>query len=270
MTIEAREDPLVSDQRKVGRPPTNLHVTHESEGIGNEWIKSFSHNDPFSENVILEARGDPYNSGLLHALYDTGHNQTYLIENFRQPITMAAREHEESQAFLQRTIDEFDISHVYVSSLRGHSLPVLDTLIPTTFVHHNFFPFCIAETAIFRSPCVNCGRQELTQCLYGNPTVSSSISIRFWLEFRDQFFNLMEKRNISYIVNSKKIEERLQRLDSRFSKMKFCLASSANSSTGAIDSIYGLRGDEIALTARWLEYLRESASKITPRSLEVV
>ncbi len=270
MNDKTRQARPVSDQRKAGNPPTNLHITHQDERAGNEWIKAFSHNDPFSENVVLEARGDQFNAGLLQVVQDADRKRTHLTENFRQPITLTAIKHEESKAFLLRTIDELEISHIYVSSLRGHSLDVLEMPVPTTIAHHDIFLFCIARTAVFGSPCETCGVQELTQCWYGNLAVKNPVRIRYWLQLRDHFFGLLAKRNVAYIVNSDQIEERLLRLDVRFAQMEIHVVPRACQMAEVVEAIYAVRGDEVALATRWLGYLRQSTSETAGSSSEVV
>ncbi|MEJ2533715.1 MAG: glycosyltransferase family 4 protein, partial [Halioglobus sp.] len=112
---------------------------------------------------------------------------------------------------------EYGVESLVVSSLIGHSLDLLCSDLPTTFVLHDFFPFCPALYATFGSSCQSCSAGELQECAVRNPLHSffKCESDVHWLAVRASFIEMLASDAICAIAPTQSVADRYRQLEPR-------------------------------------------------------
>lgn len=201
--------------------PVELHVGHSWGGGLSRWIENYIEADTSHNHYVLRSIGDRSACGQQVALYPgagTGPPiRTWLLA---EPIHSTVISQYEYQRLLQEVIADFNVEALTVSSLIGHSMDLLRTGLPTTYVLHDFFPYCPALYACYGSPCHSCKFSELEQCGKENPLHSyfKLESTQHWIDTRTAFFDAIENHDIALVAPSLSVVERYNTLEPRMAE----------------------------------------------------
>lgn len=213
----------VSAGRSYVPRTTNLHLSHSWGGGLNKWVEDFARHDSEAENLILSSVGTTAAYGLSFDLQlgETGE----VIESWtpQSPICEMAVENAEYRERLVSVLERYQISRIYVSSLVGHSLDVLELDVPIIVVHHDYFPYCPALYLTFSRICHSCTAKELKECSRTNPlsTLFRKNGPEYWLSARIRYMSLVDRTNVQHVAPSVSVVRNLCRVDSRFEKLSF-------------------------------------------------
>lgn len=195
--------------------PVELHVGHSWGGGLSRWIENYIEADVSHNHLVLRSIGDRSAFGQQIALYPDADMRvplrTWVLS---EPIQSTVIAHFEYQRLLQEIVEDFGVESLTISSLIGHSLDLLRTELPTTYVFHDFFPFCPALYASYGDPCQSCNAQELGQCARENPLNSyfKHQSDQHWLEARSAFVSLISDARITLVAPSRSVVRRYSTL----------------------------------------------------------
>ncbi len=205
------------------RRPANLHIAHSWGGGLSKWVADFAHFDPYSDNFVVRSHGTVSAYGLEFSLALGGHGaieESWVPAN---PVAVTAIEHPEYRHWLESVIERYSIDHVYVSSLIGHSLDLLDLPVPMTIVHHDYFPYCIALLPWFGEECRACDGTRLSACHRANPR--SELMRRngppYWMRVRREYLSHLRRKRFTHVVPSVATAEHLRSLDQTFADLDF-------------------------------------------------
>lgn len=196
--------------------PTNLHVAHSWGGGLDRWVSDFVAADPHSRNLRFTSWGHRDAYGLEHRLHGAaGELERHVLG---RPVTEVARANVEYAELLAGILERHEVEHLYVSSFIGHSLDLLGTGLPTTVVHHDYFPFCPAISLTFGRQCGSCRSRRLARCLEKNPMARlfGRHDHRFWQRLRDDYFAALDASRPQHVCPSPSVWRNLTRVDRRF------------------------------------------------------
>lgn len=198
--------------------PVELHVGHSWGGGLSRWIENYIEADASHNHYVLRSIGDRSAYGQQVALYPGAGMgapiRTWLLS---EPIHSTVIGQYEYSKLLEEIIGDFNVESLTISSLIGHSMDLLRTGLPTTYVLHDFFPFCPALYACYGSPCQSCNVSELEQCGSENPLHSyfKLESTQHWLAVRSAFFDAIEQHDIALVAPSTSVVKRYITLEPR-------------------------------------------------------
>jgi hypothetical protein len=188
-------------------------------------VRLFATADRRSRNLVLASAGTRDAYGLELVLWDGATGEEVARRTLQDAICEVAIGNPEYDAVLRALAAEHRVEHLYVSSLIGHSLDALALGLPTTVVHHDFFPFCPALNLYFGSTCETCGTAELDRCRAENPfsELFRSNSTSYWLLLRERYFELLEGQGLTHVCPLEWVRDALRRIDPRFSALPFAV-----------------------------------------------
>ncbi len=198
--------------------PVQLHIGHSWGGGLGRWMEDFIAADTDHNHLVLRSIGDLSAFGQKIALYhSTEMGVPVRSWTLSEPIMSIAQSSYEYSRLLHEIVDDYGVESLVVSSLIGHSLDLLRSALPTTFVLHDFFPFCPALYATFGSSCQSCTAGELRECAVRNPLHSF---FRFetdvhWLAVRASFVELLASDAICAIAPTQSVADRYRQLEPR-------------------------------------------------------
>lgn len=203
--------------------PVNLHVAHSWGGGIDKWLADFCAHDARSENLVLRSVGTPLVYGLGLSLTWPRQDEALESIDLDTPVCETAIAHEEYTAWLRRVCDRYRVRHVYVSSLIGHSLDVLDTGIPTTTVHHDYYPYCVGLYLYFGRPCTSCRPDELAECLRTNlqAALFRQHSPAFRERLRAVYLDRITRPGVRHVCPSPSVAANFRAIDRRFATVDF-------------------------------------------------
>jgi glycosyltransferase involved in cell wall biosynthesis len=196
--------------------PVVVHVGHSWGGGLGRWIESYINADPLHHHLVLRSIGDRTAFGQQIALYPGAEMRVPLRSwTLAEPIQSTVIAQYEYQHLMAEIINDFNVEALIVSSLIGHSLDLLRTDLPITYVLHDFFPYCPALYATYTNPCRSCQPDELALCAKSNPLHSyfKLESDQHWLEVRSTFLSLIANSRISLVSPSKSVIDRYVTLE---------------------------------------------------------
>jgi GT2 family glycosyltransferase/glycosyltransferase involved in cell wall biosynthesis len=210
-------------ERPPGRP-VQLHVIHGLGGGSNKWLADFAGADTGRINLVLRSfsQGTPAGNGLaLHA--DAGDGAPLRTWKFQAPIAATVPHHEEYRRALAEIVDAYGVGGIFVSSVIGHSLDVLDTGLPTLFVAHDYFPYCPAINLHFEAVCAKCDAARVSECEAGNPHFSpfADFPTADRLAARERFVERACSGDLVMVAPSASVGNNLKRLDARLRDVPF-------------------------------------------------
>ena len=121
-----------------------LHVLHGWGGGAERFVRDLASADDTRHHLILVARGDfgRRRYGETLELRDGALHQPPLREqHLSDPIASTAFHNRTVRDFLGDILRDFSVDAIVISSLIGHSLDVLRTGLPTTWMIHDCYPF---------------------------------------------------------------------------------------------------------------------------------
>lgn len=195
--------------------PVRLHVSHSWGGGLGRWVEDFITADTAHHNLVLRPIGhwDAFAQTL--ALYPGPQMDVPLKTwTLAQPILSTALAHHQYREILREIVDTYGVGSLLVSSLIGHSLDVLHSGLPTTFVCHDFYPVCPPLYATWGSPCESCDSSRLANCLSDNPLhrIFRIEPHDHWVALRRAFADVVATRDITLVAPCQSVARRLQTL----------------------------------------------------------
>jgi len=204
---------------------TNLHIDHSWGGGASYWIRSFAKADPYCRNIILRPGRtlDAAAYGISFSLREATTDQVHERWVLQNPISELALENPEYRTHLERLIEEYAVSHVYISTFLGHSLDLLHLAAPTTIVYHEYFPFCPALNLTFREVCTSCPSERLKSCLSTNPRsrLLRRNSPDYWMKIRRRLFEAFAREDLDHVCPSASVAENLRVVDDSYRAVEF-------------------------------------------------
>jgi glycosyltransferase involved in cell wall biosynthesis len=181
-------------------------------------VRLFAEADHRSRNLVLSSSGTLDAYGLEFVLWDAATGEKIKRWALQDAICEVSVRNPEYEAFLRDLVADHKVEHLYVSSLIGHSLDALALGLPTTVVHHDFFPFCPALNLYFGSPCRTCRPSHLDKCLAENPYANlfRDNSTDYWLRVRERYFELLQRQRPTHVCPLEGVRAALRRIDTRF------------------------------------------------------
>ncbi|HTQ80904.1 MAG TPA: glycosyltransferase, partial [Thermoanaerobaculia bacterium] len=205
----------------AGPLPANLHLLHSWGGGLERWVRLFAAADRRSRNLVLSSHGTRDAYGLELVLWDAASALELGRWVLSEAICEVAVRNAEYLALLASLVTEHRLAHLYVSSLIGHAVDALDLGLPTTVVHHDFFPFCPALNLYFGATCQSCGAGELTACLAANPysELFRENPPEHWLDLRERSLALLASRGTTHVCPRPWVRDAFHRIDGRFAAL---------------------------------------------------
>jgi glycosyltransferase involved in cell wall biosynthesis len=201
--------------------PVNLHITHSWGGGLGRWVRDFATADERSANLVLQSRGSQHAYGLGLRLADPATQRELDRWVLEQPISEVASAHSEHRRILEDVLRRFEVSHLYVSSLVGHSLEPLRRDVPTTVVQHDYFPYCPALYLTREGTCTRCGSHELDLCTRQNRYFRPANPPPYYADLRAAYFDVLIDRRPTLVAPTASVVRNLRRIDRRFAGLSF-------------------------------------------------
>ncbi len=204
--------------------PIQLHIGHSWGGGLGRWIEDFVAVDTSHNHLILRSLGDLSGFGQSIALYHSAQIavpiRTWVLS---EPILSTTVSHYEYQKLLGEIIAEYSVESLMISSLIGHSLDLLRTELQTTYVFHDFFPFCPALYATFGDTCRACTASDLSTCSKSNPLHSffKFESDAHWLSVRSAFIDLIADPGIVAVAPTQSVADRYHQMEPKLADKTF-------------------------------------------------
>lgn len=198
-----------------GVPPVILHVQHSWGGGLESWVRDFNNGDPATRQLVLKSIGNWGKFGEALMLYDHVDAQHPLrYWDLGTPIRATDIRHPRYAEALREMIAEFGITHLFVSSLIGHSLELFDTGLPTVQVLHDYYPVCPALNIFFGEVCVRCDGERIERCFKENPhnRFFLNVSGAEWLELRAAYLERIERQRPTLIAPTPSVRHNLLQL----------------------------------------------------------
>lgn len=209
----------------AAKMPRNLHVSHSWGGGIDRWVRDFCNHDAHSENLSLENIGTFNCYGLGLRLVDGASREELGKWYFRDPISETRIHHPEYKEVLKSIVADYEISHVYLSCLTGHSLDIFDLGVPVTKIHHDYYPYCPNIYIHYGGVCGSCDDQRLGVCLENNPVdfANRKSSVGHWLDLREAYVEALCLPHVEHICPSANIAGHLGARDPRFARLKYAV-----------------------------------------------
>lgn len=195
--------------------PVRLHVSHSWGGGLGRWVEDFVAADESHQSLVLRPIGEWDAFCQVLALYPSAKMDVPLKTwTLAQPILSTEIAHGQYRQILAEILATYSVSTIMVSSLIGHSLDVLKTGLPTTYVHHDFYPACPPLYAAWESPCTSCDKDRLKACLKSNPNhrIFRVEPDTHWQALREGFVSTVVERDIALVAPCHSVAQRLQSL----------------------------------------------------------
>jgi glycosyltransferase involved in cell wall biosynthesis len=215
MELSARHEkpPLVRDCL-----PVQLHIGHSWGGGLGRWMEDFIAADSRHNHLVLRSVGDLSAFGQVVSL----HHSTEMSVPLRrwvlsEPIMSTTLTNYEYARIIEEIVRDYCVESLMVSSLIGQSMDLLRTDLATTYVLHDFFPFCPALYATFDSPCLSCTPSDMSVCARTNPLNSffKLESDEHWRAVREGFINFITQERIVAVAPTASVAQRYRRLEPR-------------------------------------------------------
>jgi glycosyltransferase involved in cell wall biosynthesis len=203
--------------------PTNLHVSHSWGGGLSVWIDDFCEADPHADNLVLESVGTENCYGIEFRLRHPASKRTLAAWVFRDPINEVRSSHAEYRKVLHSILEQHEISHIYISSLIGHSLDLFRLGVKATVIYHDYFPFCPALYLTRNSQCTSCTVADLSSCKESSVGIRPRSSPAYYVKFRDEYFSALKRAAVFHVAPSSSVAKNLRQIDARFSNFPFTI-----------------------------------------------
>jgi len=210
----ARGEPALPDTTPMLRP-VQLHITHSWGGGLGKWVQDMCEADSARHNLVLRSIGTWGCFGQRIVLYAGPEMASPLREwPLDLPIRSVAQAHHQYRQILAEIIRDFDVKVLLISSLIGHALDALDTVLPTLVCAHDYFPFCPALVIRFDGVCTQCDISRLASCFSTNPLnrFFKDTDERDWQAVRHRYIVLMQRPGIRLAAPSASVIDHLRML----------------------------------------------------------
>jgi len=138
-----KEGHNIQEYPVLDKKPIILHIAMDWGGGVHKWINDYCKHDKNHHHLILQSHGELYRhrhgERLSLSFYSS---KNLIIKSFelQAPIKATCIEHPEYKLILKKLVEQFQVQHIIVSSLIGHSMECLNTGLKTIRVLHDYFP----------------------------------------------------------------------------------------------------------------------------------
>lgn len=209
------------NQRPKPGGRANLHLAHSWGGGTARFIEDFARADQHSSNLVLESFGTSNCFGVGLRLKQAASGEVLDRWVLNDPVTEVRDRHPEHRRILEAICGKYQVEHIYLSSLIGHSLDVLRLGIPITRIYHDYFPECPAVHLYRGKVCTSCTRKDLELCVSGNDLLRPMASARYHLALREAILDAMAAADIRHVSPSRSLIENMCRIERRFEQATF-------------------------------------------------
>lgn len=192
-----------------------LHVTHNWGGGVERWIRDFCRVDSAGANLVFRSVVGYAGYGSRLELVDPAWpGQPVMRWDLLLPVRGSVDVHLHYRRILTEVLATYRVSAVVVSSLVGHPLEVLRLDVPTTFILHDYYPFCPAITTWFGEVCPDCVPSRLQACFEENGlnVLRRHASADEWLAVRKSFLDALACGKLKLAAPTAQAAERLRDL----------------------------------------------------------
>lgn len=210
----------ISD-RPEQRKATNLHISHSWGGGIYRWVHDFCSVDRECNNLVLESLGTRECYGIGLRLVEGASRRELQSWVLKYPISETRVQHQEYRTILETVCQDYDVGHIYLSSMLGHSLDIFNLGIPVTKIYHDYYPYCPNVYTYFGRPCAGCDLEKFTDCLKNNPVdfANDKCSVNYWLDLREAYVEALSRSDVSHVCPSKNVIANLEELDPRLGRL---------------------------------------------------
>jgi len=197
---------------------------HDHGGGLERWVVDYCRADKERTNLVLRSKKRHRKGGTRLELYNNINDTNPVrVWNFFTPVLPTSITHAEYRRALSEIFGAFSIDCIYISSLIGHSLDILDTGIKTIKICHDYHPFCPNINIYTDGVCTECGTEDLLKCLKrkGLLGLSGRRALKRMLDFRNRFLKIILEQHITLVVPTDSIRRNLIRLEPAFSDADF-------------------------------------------------
>ncbi|MFK8013170.1 MAG: glycosyltransferase [Marinicellaceae bacterium] len=206
---------ILNNYPLLDEKPIMLHICMGWGGGVHQWINDFSEHEKTHQHLILSSQGELYRNShgeslTLHYAKSDG----FIMRQYdlQTPIDSTCIKHDEYKNILSEIISQFQIKHVVVSSVIGHSMQCLQTGLPTIRVFHDYFPSWPSLIANLETDTLNPNDLDkaLQQTKYEPFGLITEKQYMLW---RDQLHSLYQDNTISLVAPSQSVVENLSKID---------------------------------------------------------
>jgi glycosyltransferase involved in cell wall biosynthesis len=198
----------------------NLHISHSWGGGLGKWVHDVARADTPSEHLALECVGTGNCYGIGHRLVSVRGRKTLWDWTLEDPIAEVRVTHRAYRHRLEEIIEKYQVEHLFVSCLAGHTLDVFDLGLPVTRIHHDFFPWCPAFYCFREKICRSCQQADLEACR--NTAYPSPINMPgYYPPLRGRLLEEYRRPTIQHVVPSSSVSRQLCEIDERFRDLNF-------------------------------------------------
>lgn len=224
MMASSSKTARIPDAPPVAARPVCLHLMHNWGGGLERWVEDYCRADQLAINLILRAVGTWGAFGQRLELYLDVHSKAPIAVWQLTPAirATAVANHTYARA-LQEIIDQYHVENIVISSLIGHSLDAMRSSLPTTIVHHDYYPFCQALYSFNQTVCQKCTSTDLTRCKQDNPAnrFFGNVDANEWQQLRQAYLREINHSNIRLVAPSPSVAENLSRLTGNLQRHRF-------------------------------------------------
>lgn len=201
---------------------TQLHVIHNWGGGAERWVKDYCRTD-VRRNLVLKPSGSPTKTFQRFDLYAHVDDEKPIRSwELSTSIYGTSISNNDYLYLLEEIVQDFSVQVIFISSLIGHSLDLLQTGLRTIVVCHDYYPFCAASIIYFDKICTECGFSHLQKCFRDNPfNYFPEISASFWMRLREIFTAAVLQPQVSLVAPSASVQRNLSRLAPQLEKASF-------------------------------------------------
>jgi|CXWL01.1.fsa_nt_gi glycosyltransferase involved in cell wall biosynthesis len=204
--------------------PVQLHVQHSWGGGLEKWVRNYCAADKSRVNLILKSMGREGVFGERLVLY-SGIDDAVPLQTweFLFPIQGTVVSHLDYANAIDEIIRRYSVDTIFVSSLIGHSLDILNTSKQTILICHDYYPYCPALNITFGSLCTNCEFPRLDQCFKENihNRHFRTVGATDWEILREKYISSVQSNHLKIVIPNQSIKDNLVRLESRFNNVDF-------------------------------------------------
>ncbi|MEN8162535.1 MAG: hypothetical protein ABFS37_00260 [Acidobacteriota bacterium] len=199
----------------------NLHISHSWGGGIHRWVHDFCSFDRERDNLVLESLGTRECYGIGYRLVEGASRRELQRWVLKYPISETRIQHQEYRTILETIRAHYDVDHIVLSCLVGHSLDVFDLGLPMTKIHHDYYPYCPNIYTYFGRPCAGCDLDEFTDCLKNNPVdfANNKCSTGYWLNLREAYVEALSRPEVDHVCPSDNVVANLEKLDPRLGRL---------------------------------------------------
>lgn len=224
MTAISEEIVTTQNEPSVATRPVYLHLMHNWGGGLERWVEDYCRADQIGINLILRAVGTWGAFGQRLELHHNVHSKEPIAVWQLTPAIRATAVANYTYAMaLQQIIDQYHVENIVISSLIGHSMDAMRSSLPTTMVHHDYYPFCQALYSFNQTVCQKCTATDLARCKQDNPAnrFFGNVDANEWQQLRQAYLREINRANIRLVAPSPSVANNLSRLASDLQHHRF-------------------------------------------------